>query len=97
MMMLFVVKDSKAGIFTRPFFLPSIGAACRFVSDLVVDRESPLHAHPSDYSLWELGSFEEQTGVLVSHPSPKFILEAQEYVPRSVPAVSVSSEAERNG
>ena len=83
-MTLFVIKDSKAGIFTRPFFLASVGAACRFVSDLVVDRESPLHAHPADYSLWELGSFDELSGVLVSCPAPKFILEAQEYVPRSV-------------
>lgn len=62
----FAVFDEKAKAFLPPFFLPNTAVALRVFSDCVNDPEGPnRHAfarHPSDYSLFSFGSFDQDTG-----------------------------------
>lgn len=62
------VRDRAADTFGRPFFVAALGAAIRAFSD-EVNRESADNAifhHPEDFDLYEVGSFDDDTGDLVA-------------------------------
>lgn len=58
------VRDSAVGSFSRPFFVPSTGAATRSFADEVnrAAPDNPMYAHPDDFELWRLCSFEDESG-----------------------------------
>ena len=59
---LFACHDSKAGAFMQPFFFQATGQAIRAFSDTVNDPKTQLNRHPADFTLFELGTFDDQTG-----------------------------------
>lgn len=63
-MQIFSVKDSAVGAFMQPFTSQSRGAAIRAFADAVNDSSTPMNKHPDDYELYEIGTFEEETGVV---------------------------------
>lgn len=63
---LFGVYDSKALAFLQPFFSVSNGAAIRAFEDVVRDGQSPISKHPGDYQLYELGQFDDRSGLVVA-------------------------------
>jgi len=66
---LYGVKDLKAGAFTTPpFGALSRGVAIRMFSSACQNQESDLGKYPADFELWELGSFDQGNGSLVSEP-----------------------------
>lgn len=58
---LFSVYDSKSEAYMQPFHAPSKGAAIRSFSDCLSDPSHPFAKHPGDYSLFELGSYDDST------------------------------------
>lgn len=62
-MQLYSVHDSKAGMFSPPFVARSNGEACRMVL-LSAKPDTLLHKFPEDYSVYELGSFDEVSGAI---------------------------------
>ena len=67
---IFTVYDSKVGAYLQPFFMRSKGEAIRGFSEIVNDGKSAFSNHPADYTLFELGDFFDDTGVIVPHKSP---------------------------
>ncbi len=68
MLSAFTIRDSAAEAFMRPFFSQSKGAAIRSFSDLVNgDDDHPVAQHPQDYTLFEIGSFDELKGEFTAH------------------------------
>ncbi len=68
MLELFCIRDSQAEAFMRPFCAQSSGAAIRSFSDMVNSQGSELiSSHPEDFTLFSLGSFDEQDGMLTVH------------------------------
>ncbi len=63
---IFSVFDEKAEAFLPPFFLPTVGMAVRSFSECVNDREHMFGKHPSDYTLFELGSFDDSSGCITA-------------------------------
>lgn len=61
---MFGIYDEKAACFDRPFFAPSVGVCIRSISDALSDPSVTFSKHPSDYTLFELGTFDECTGHL---------------------------------
>lgn len=61
-MKVFSIYDGKACAFASPFFMPTIGLALRAFTDLVNDVGSTVKRHPSDYTLFHIGEFDEQKG-----------------------------------
>lgn len=59
------VFDSAVQAYSRPFFSPTTGAAVRSFSDEVNRNaeDNPMNRHASDYELFELASFDEETGI----------------------------------
>lgn len=45
-----------------PFFQPTTQAAIRVVTNDAKREGSQLNANPTDYELWQIGDFNEQTG-----------------------------------
>lgn len=65
---IFSVFDSKASYFGRPFDDQSDSSAIRNFSDAVNDGSNPnnlWHKHPEDFSLFQVGEFDNLTGELI--------------------------------
>lgn len=77
----FTIRDSAAEAYMRPFFAQSPGAAIRSFSDLVNDPEHPIGQHPEDYTLFQIGEFEELSGVLEVY-EPRSLGNGIQYVKR---------------
>lgn len=60
------IFDVKAQIWHAPFFMVADGAAARAFSDLANDASTTIGKHPADYTLHRVGSFDDNTGRLLS-------------------------------
>ena len=58
----FSVFDSKAGSFAQPFFSHTLVTGKRAFADACADPSTMLSRHPSDFALFHLGSFDDQSG-----------------------------------
>lgn len=56
------VFDRALGAFGRPFFAAARGVAVRGFGDEVNNPQSEFSKHPSDYELWELATWDDQSG-----------------------------------
>lgn len=72
-LVLCTVKDRAADAYGRPMFVPSVGVAIRSFTDEVNrnDPENNLYNHPDDFDLYDLGVFDDNTGVFSLHDTPK--------------------------
>lgn len=63
---MYSVFDSKAAFFGKPFFEQREESAIRTFSDAVNEKNpnNMWNKHPEDYSLFFLGQFDDQTGVI---------------------------------
>jgi len=57
---MFVIYDSKANAYLQPWFLSKREMATRVFSDCVNDPEHNFGRHPEDYTLFEIGDFDDQ-------------------------------------
>lgn len=57
---LFAIYDVKAEAYLQPFFMRSVGEAERAISSLVADSNHNFSKYASDFTLFELGSWNDQ-------------------------------------
>ena len=63
----FGIFDAKAGIFSGPTFNRlAKGQAIRDFIDIARNPESSISKHPGDFTLFELGEFDDNTGQYVN-------------------------------
>lgn len=93
------VFDAKAAVFDRPFYEQSDGSAVRAFSDAVNDSRMTVNnvpnmffKHPEDYSLFCLGEFDSDTGVLIGEVPPKCLVTAAALKLNSVNGVNEKIE-----
>lgn len=82
LMKVFSVYDSAAGAYLQPFFMASRGQAIRAFTDLVNDVSHSFSKHADDYTLFELGTYDDASGKIASHETPQSLGVAIEYVKR---------------
>jgi len=58
----FAVYDSAVGAYLQPFFMQSKGQAIRAWQDTINDPKTQFNAHPSDFTLFELGEYDDSNG-----------------------------------
>lgn len=65
---IYCVRDSAAGLFGMPMFMPAEGVARRWFSDEVnrAATDNQIFQHPDDFTLFCIGSFDALTGVIAS-------------------------------
>lgn len=69
----FSVFDSKVGAYMAPFFMRSSGEAIRAMINTARDTQSQFFKFPDDYTLFEIGSFDDATAKF-DMPSTPFSL-----------------------
>jgi hypothetical protein len=78
---LFAVYDAQVKTFMRPFYGRTVGEAERTFGDAVRNPESDWAKHPQDYSLFKLGEFDDESGLLVSEVAPVQCCLALQFAP----------------
>lgn len=63
---IFTVYDSKAAAYLQPFFFNMDAEAIRAITELVQTDGHSFNLHTSDYTLFKLGTYDEQTGKITS-------------------------------
>lgn len=64
-----VVRDRSADVFAQPMFVANRGSAIRSFADQVNDsrdEKNILNRHPEDFDLFELGTYDDSTGLFES-------------------------------
>lgn len=72
MQKLFQIYDSKSETWVYPTPHPARGQAIRSFSDGVNDHRTPnnvLAAHPADFTLFEVGEYDDRTGIVSMYES----------------------------
>lgn len=58
------IYDSKAEAYSRPFFAINKAMAIRSFQDIAADQQHPIGQHPEDYTLFEIGQWDDTTSEL---------------------------------
>lgn len=66
-MKIFSVYDSKAEAFINPTFFPTTAMAVRMFEAAANNPEHDFHRFGGDYTLFELGEWEEKTGEILMY------------------------------
>ena len=74
------VFDSKAECFSVPIFTQARGVAVRGFSDAANNPDHDYGRHPADYTLFELGEYDQASGAVVMHDAKVNLGEAIQYV-----------------
>ncbi len=75
----FSVYDVKAKAYLPPFFFTEIGQATRVFTDAVNDGVHMFSKHPEDYSLFEIGLYDDSTALLEPY-GPELVVSALQVV-----------------
>lgn len=60
----FAIHDSKARVFSRPFFCANKDVAMRLFAWMSRDKESDVSKAPVDYTLFRIAQYNDETGAL---------------------------------
>ncbi|WNK13597.1 MAG: nonstructural protein [Microvirus sp.] len=71
------IRDAKVA-FNQPFFVPTLAHAIRAFSDEAnrPDATNFVNKHPNDYSLWHLGTYNDEDASFSLLPIPTNLIEA---------------------
>lgn len=69
----FAIKDHKNQTFGNPFMMPTSVDAMRQFEIVASDSRSIIAQYPNDFDLFEVGSFDNESGRLYSGELPKLI------------------------
>ena len=92
------VRDVKAGVFSQPFYAPTLQHGIRSFLD-AASRDADdnmMRKHPEDFQLYHLGSFDDCVGGFESIGTPQLVSSASEiYSSSSANHVSGSGRTEK--
>lgn len=70
-MYVMAVYDSKAGVHSVPYYSITLGIAIRAFREAANTLDHPVCKYPEDYSLFELGMWNDETAVFTPLREPK--------------------------
>lgn len=82
---MFSVYDGKVGIFMKPFYEAHLGNALRSWEEACNAQESPFRKYPSDFVLYEIAVFDDETGQIFCHDPKQQVATALEMQPKKGP------------
>lgn len=83
---IFAIWDDKAKAYIPPFFMPQVGLAVRAFKDCVNQDGHAFAKHPADYTLFSVGTWDDNTGVLKPFGTLEMIARGHELVEAPKPA-----------
>ena len=85
----YTVFDMASNAYLQPMFFLTKGQAIRAFTEAISDEKHVFCKYPSDYVLFELGSFDDSSAKFELYSSPVSLGVAVEFVNRSVVDVNV--------
>lgn len=79
-MKIFTVHDARAEAYLPPFYMRTKGEAIRAFETTVKDTNSQFNKYPQDYTLVELGEFDESTADIKLLDKPTILENASTYI-----------------
>lgn len=70
---LYAIKDEKMGVFFPPFASPSHIEAQRKAGIMTLQEDGQLNHYPADYSLYHVGDYDTNRGIIIEQDSPIFV------------------------
>ena len=65
---IYAVYDVKCEAYMTPFFIGSDAQAIRSFKDAIENPELPFGKHPEDFTLFQIGHFNDHDGEVVGNP-----------------------------
>ncbi len=87
----FTIYDSKAAIYSPPFFQGSRGLAIRMFTDAAKDPKTTISRYPLDFTLFYLGEYDDCSGLMIPDTTPTPIIKASETIDRN-PSNEISND-----
>ena len=69
----YAVFDRASGVYDRPFVGQGDGAVMRSFGDIAVSADHPIGQHPEDYTLFRIGTYDDNSGELLGCPAEKVV------------------------
>ena len=85
---MYSIRDLKGEIFNTPFPAPTHAAAERNFEQVVRDPKTTIAQYPSDYDLYYIGDYDDNTGLMHPLQVPQLQCNAVTLVPRNQPTLS---------
>ena len=79
---LYSVYDSVAETWGKPFPMKNKGEAIRGFAQAVNDKQTQLNLHPEDYTLFEIGEWDDDRGIITIYDAKVSCGVAIEYITR---------------
>lgn len=76
---MFALYDGKAKAFSIPFFKLTLGEALRDFDDACNDPQCKVNRHPGDYTLYEVGTYDDTHAEIVPLSPLNLVATAIEY------------------
>jgi hypothetical protein len=70
------VFDSKAAAYSNPFYSPNNAVATRDFLHAATDPQSAMFRNPEDFSLYQVATFDDDSGLFAPVVPPMFISSA---------------------
>lgn len=87
------LRDHRVGVFHPPHFFRHEGEALRMLENMVNNPESLVYKVPQDFAIYEVGSYDDASGVFEPLKAPRHVAEAAEYANY----LKVQPEGKENG
>lgn len=84
-MNIYSIRDDKAEMFSNPMYQRNNAVAIRTFEQACQDPESQFRANPEDYSLWHVGEWHAETGIITPLESPTRLISALELLSQMAP------------
>jgi len=85
---MYVVYDSKTEAYLMPHFFRARGEALREYSLLANDKSQKIAHSPADYTFFEIGEYDDCSGVVTMYPAKISLGTAIEYQKIDSPIIS---------
>lgn len=82
MLKVYSVYDSKVGAYMNPIYLRSKGEAVRVFTETVNSPDHQFAKNPEDFTLFELGDWNEENANFILYPTPISVGVAIEFMKR---------------
>jgi len=79
-MLMYTVLDFAAKVYLPPFCVPSERDAKHQFENAVLDPQTSISKYPADYTLYQIGEFDQRSGILTKLDLPLPIVNAAVYV-----------------
>jgi len=83
-MRMYSIHDSKAEAYLSPIYFKTKGEALRAFEASCKDTDSNFYKYPSDFTMVELGEFDESTATIISYDKPLILANASEFVVKQI-------------